>query len=182
MAADAKAAKTAPIVAQSRELERAYFDEFYPRDERVPRLRHLPDSRLFHNTELHTEDELETSAAYNELLGRHHGGNAIVVRLDGPNGRRWPGPALWARRLRICLTPPGWASCSSTGAGGSTMLRRSGWSSTWQAKPASIRPWWRRLSGSRERRAGWRCCWPKARPSARWPRRRAAWKARSART
>ncbi len=71
-----------------RELERAYFEEYYRRDERVPRLRRLPDSRLFHSTELYTEEELKTSAAYNELWARHHAGNAINVRLDGPDGTR----------------------------------------------------------------------------------------------
>ena len=71
-----------------RELERAYFEEYYRRDERVPRLRRLPDSRLFHSTELYTEEELKTSAAYNELWARHHAGNVINVRLDGPDGTR----------------------------------------------------------------------------------------------
>ena len=73
---------------RQRELERAYFEDYYRRDERVPRLRRLPDSRLFHNTELYTEEERKTSTAYNELLVRHHTGNAINVRLDGPNGTR----------------------------------------------------------------------------------------------
>ena len=71
-----------------RELERAYFEEYWHRDERVPRMRDLPDARLFHNSELYTEEELKTSAAYHELLVRHHGGNAIVARLDGPNATR----------------------------------------------------------------------------------------------
>ena len=70
------------------ELERAYFEDYWRRDERVPRMRHLPDGQLFHNTELYTKEELKTSAAYNELLARHHGGNAIVVRLDGPDDTR----------------------------------------------------------------------------------------------
>ena len=71
-----------------RELERDYFENYYPVDERVPRLRHLPDSRLFHITDLYTEQELKTSAAYNELLARVHARNSINVRLDGPNGSR----------------------------------------------------------------------------------------------
>ena len=70
------------------ELERAYFEDYYSLDERVPRLRRLPDSRLVHCTELYSEEELKTSAAYNELWARHHGGNAINVRLDGPDGTR----------------------------------------------------------------------------------------------
>ena len=71
-----------------RELERDYFENHHAFDERVPRLRLLPDARLFHNTELYTGEELKTSAAYNELLTRHHLANAINVRLDGPTGTR----------------------------------------------------------------------------------------------
>ena len=70
------------------ELERAYFEQYWRVDERIPRLWYLPDSRLFHNTQLYTEQELKTSTAYNELLVHCHGGNAINVRLDGPNGTR----------------------------------------------------------------------------------------------
>ena len=71
-----------------REIERDYFENYYTVDERVPRLRHLPDSRLCHITELYTEEELKTSAAYNELLARGHVRSSINVRLDGPNGSR----------------------------------------------------------------------------------------------
>ena len=73
---------------RDRDLERDYFENYYPVDERVPRLRHLPDSRLFHITDLYTDEELKTSAAYNELLARDHARNSINVRLDGPNGSR----------------------------------------------------------------------------------------------
>ena len=70
------------------ELEREYHDVYYPLDERPPRIRHAPDSQLFHITDLLTEEELKTSATYNELLVRGHARNAIHVRLDGPNGSR----------------------------------------------------------------------------------------------
>ena len=149
-----------------RELERAYFGQYFRHDERVPRVQHLPDSQLFHNTQLYTEQEMKTSATYNELLIPHHAANAVTVRLDGPNGtriawaindpldgdgwssaparldpgvscpisvrpcassRRWTGPALWARRLRSCSTPRGWASCSWAGAGGSWRRTTAPW-------------------------------------------------------
>ncbi len=71
-----------------RELEREYFENYYPVDERAPRLRHLPDSWLFHITDLYTGDELKTSVAYNEALPRGHAQHSINVRLDGPNGTR----------------------------------------------------------------------------------------------
>ena len=71
-----------------RELEREYYEVYYPLDERPPRIRHAPDSQLFHTTDLLTEEELKTSATYNELLVRGHAQNSIHVRLDGPNGTR----------------------------------------------------------------------------------------------
>ena len=86
------------------ELERTYFEEYWRRDERVPRLRQVPDSRLSHNTELYTEEELKTSAAYNEVFLCYHGGNAINVRLDGPNGTR----IIWV--VADPLDGDGWSS------------------------------------------------------------------------
>ena len=72
-----------------RELERDYLKIYYPLDERVPRLRHAPDSQLFHTTDLYAdEEELRASVTYNELLARAHAQNSIHVRLDGPNGSR----------------------------------------------------------------------------------------------
>ena len=71
-----------------RELEREYYEVYYPLDQRVPRIRHAPDSRPLHTTDLFTEEELKTSATYNEALARTHGQNGIHVRLDGPDGSR----------------------------------------------------------------------------------------------
>ena len=73
---------------RDRAVEREYFENYYHRDERAPRLRQLPDSRLVHITDLYTREELKTSAAYNELMARNHAGNSINVRLDGPRGSR----------------------------------------------------------------------------------------------
>ena len=70
------------------ECERDYYRLYYPVDERRPRVRHLPDSRLFHITDLLTGEELRTSATYNEMLVRNHCRDGIHVRLDGPNGSR----------------------------------------------------------------------------------------------
>ena len=71
-----------------RDRERWYFENYYTMDERIPRLRHLPDSRLVQVTDLYTEEELKTSAAYNEALLRGHAQNSVSVRLDGPRGSR----------------------------------------------------------------------------------------------
>ena len=73
---------------QNRKLVRWYFENYYALDERVPRVRHLPDSRLVHVSDLYTGEELKTSAAYNEALARGHAQNSISVRLDGPRGSR----------------------------------------------------------------------------------------------
>ena len=70
------------------ELERWYYENFYPIDERAPRVRTAPDSQLLHMTDVYTEEELKTSAAYNALRTRGHGGDGINVRLDGPDGSR----------------------------------------------------------------------------------------------
>ena len=43
-----------------RELEREYFDVYHPLDERLPRLRRLPDGRLVHVAELYTDDEVKS--------------------------------------------------------------------------------------------------------------------------
>ena len=69
------------------DLERLYYGTYYPLDERTPRLRHAPDGRLFHNTEVLTERELRTSPAF-DFFRKHNGGDAVNVRLDGPRGSR----------------------------------------------------------------------------------------------
>ena len=68
------------------ELEREYFESYFPQDERIPRFRQLPDSRLTHFPKLYSKKELRTSILYNEYLNRFHAQNSITVRLDGPNG------------------------------------------------------------------------------------------------
>ena len=66
--------------------EREYLAIYYPIDERVPRVLHLPDSHLAHISELYTPEELQTSPTYNEFLHRAGGQNSLSVRLDGPDG------------------------------------------------------------------------------------------------
>ena len=68
------------------DLEREYFDNFYARDERVPRLREAPAGRLIHVPDLYTAEELKTSPAYNEGARRLGSQNGINVRFDGPDG------------------------------------------------------------------------------------------------
>lgn len=66
--------------------EREYFEVWYPLDERIARMRHLPDSRIVHVHELITDEERRRSAVYNELLGAWDGRNGLHVLLDGPGG------------------------------------------------------------------------------------------------
>ena len=70
------------------ELEQEYMENYYPHDERVSRVRQLPDSRVVHVADLFTEQELKTSPIYNEWLPRSSGQNSLQVRLDGPQGSR----------------------------------------------------------------------------------------------
>lgn len=68
------------------DLERQYVENYHPWDERVPRLRRLPDGKLVHVTQLYSEKELKTSRTYNEFSRRSSGDNSLNVRLDGPDG------------------------------------------------------------------------------------------------
>ena len=69
------------------EIEREYFEIYHPMDERMPRLRQLPDGLIVHVDELYTEEEKKVSAAYN-WLPTADSRNCLHVRLDGPDGTR----------------------------------------------------------------------------------------------
>ena len=68
------------------DLEREYLEIYHPIDERVPRFRQLPDSRLVHITDLYTAEELKTSPTYNEIMLRGKQQDSLNVRMDGPDG------------------------------------------------------------------------------------------------
>ena len=68
------------------ELGKDYVDNFFRQDERIPRMVRLPNQRLVRVTDLLTERELKTSAAYNDLLHRAVGQKGFNVRMDGPDG------------------------------------------------------------------------------------------------
>lgn len=70
------------------EHEREYFESYFAQDERLPRLRKLPDSELRHIRQLYSEAELKTSATFHEFFPRVHGQDSICVRLDGLNRSR----------------------------------------------------------------------------------------------
>ena len=73
---------------RNRDLEREYFENYYPWDERVPRLRKLPDGQIVHTSDLYTEQERKTSPAFNEVVPVGGTQNGLSVRLDGPGGSR----------------------------------------------------------------------------------------------
>ena len=75
-----------------RDLERIYYRDYYPIDERVPRMRRLPDARSTPAAALSTEAERKTSRVWNELLPRLRGRDGLFVRLDGPEGSH----TVWA--------------------------------------------------------------------------------------
>ena len=68
------------------DIVREYTEDYYPIDERVPRLFRLPLNHLTPNTDLYTEQELKTSVTYNECLPRIGSNNQLAVRLAGPAG------------------------------------------------------------------------------------------------
>lgn len=68
------------------ELAREYLEDFFPHDERVPRLMQLPDRRVTHVSDLYSERELKTSATYNDFLRRAECQCSLHVRMNGPDG------------------------------------------------------------------------------------------------
>lgn len=70
------------------EWQREYFKVFHALDERIPRLRHLPDSQVVHASSLYTAEEMKTSPAWNEALLRSDTQDSLNVRLDGPDRSR----------------------------------------------------------------------------------------------
>ena len=88
--------------------ERDYLENYCSIDERVPRFRQLPDSRLVHVRDLLTADQLKTSATYNDMLRRTGGQDSLNARLDGPDGSS----ITWG--LRDPVDSDGWASSRVT--------------------------------------------------------------------
>ena len=70
------------------DFERMYFEHYHAVDERLPRVRLLPDSRVVHVGTLYSEKEKKTSPVYNEVLPESDTADSLSVRLDGPHGSR----------------------------------------------------------------------------------------------
>ena len=85
------------------DIGRDYAENYFPSDERIPRLLRLPDRRVVRVTDIYTPRELRTSSTYNELLRRADARDGLNIRMDGPHG------------IHICWalanpTTPGWSS------------------------------------------------------------------------
>ena len=68
------------------DLEREYLESYRPKDERVVRLRQLPDSRLVPTRDLYTTEETKTSATFKEMLLKSNAQDGLNARLAGLNG------------------------------------------------------------------------------------------------
>lgn len=70
------------------ELEKRYLRDYYANDERVPRLRRLPENKIVHIRDLYTESELKKSPAFNEAMAIAKGQDGFNVRLAAPDDSR----------------------------------------------------------------------------------------------
>ena len=86
------------------DLEREYFQVYFPHDERIPRLRQLPDGHVTPVRALYSEEERKASAAYNEWVCRLGNQNGLNVRLNGPDDTR----IVWS--LGSPIASGGWGS------------------------------------------------------------------------
>ena len=75
------------------DLEREYFEVWHAVDERLPRIRRLSDGRLAPVPSLFGEDELKTSALYNELMPRTDTGTASACVSTERTVRASSGPS-----------------------------------------------------------------------------------------
>ena len=81
-----------------------YATTYFPHDERIPRLLHLPGRGIVHISEVYTEQELKTSPTYNEGLRRFDACNGLNLRMDRPDSTH----IVWA--FTDPLDPTGWRS------------------------------------------------------------------------
>ena len=68
------------------DIRQRYVKEFFPHDERVPRMVRLPESRVVPVTKMFTERELNTSPTYNDALLSTDCQGGFNMRMEGPDG------------------------------------------------------------------------------------------------
>ena len=86
------------------ELARDYIENYFPSDERIPRLMRLPDREIVRMADLYTASERNTSSTYNDLLRRTGARDGLNVRMDGPDGLN----IVWV--MADSGEPDGWSS------------------------------------------------------------------------
>lgn len=69
-----------------RDHEQTYFRDYFPRDEAIPRLQGLRDGELVFKSDLYSDQEKKTSAAYNEFRCANENENGLFMGLDGLDG------------------------------------------------------------------------------------------------
>lgn len=70
------------------EGEWLYYNVYYALDERLPRLRRLPDSKVVPVADLFTAEERKTSVVYRDFLLRGGAQKGLNTRMDGPRNSR----------------------------------------------------------------------------------------------
>ena len=68
------------------DLESEYLKAYRPIDERVLRLRQLPDGHLVPTRDLYSSEEKQTSVTFNEILLKSNAQNGLNARLGGLDG------------------------------------------------------------------------------------------------
>ena len=68
------------------DLQQLYFHDYYWRDEAIPRLYGLGDGEFAHKSDLYSDQEKKTSAAYNEFRCANKTQNGLFMGLDGLDG------------------------------------------------------------------------------------------------
>lgn len=68
------------------DLEKLYVGSYCWRDEAIPRLHGYRDGDLIHKSDLYTDREKRTSAAYNEFRRPHGTEDGLFMTLDGGDG------------------------------------------------------------------------------------------------
>ncbi len=68
------------------DLQQLYFRDYYWRDEAIPRLAGLRDGELLYKSNLYSDQEMRTSAAYNEFRCVNNSENGLFIGIDGLDG------------------------------------------------------------------------------------------------
>ncbi len=75
------------VRAESRDdLRQLYYRDYYWRDEAIPRLAGLDDGELAWKSDLYTDQEMKTSAAYNEFRVANSTQNGFFTAMHGLDG------------------------------------------------------------------------------------------------